>query len=520
MAPLPPPPPRSTDITWLGLAALVAATAAAAASSVTAVEALPFHGVSSSALGSLKMQRLRRKPARNVLLNRRLQPRRGVGRRHRPTFLVTIPRGGHADFFDDGMYSDSDNNDVDADADGNSGNQNMNDAQQDEQQPYGYHYGQEPQDQLQQYHGYGHGYGYDDYQQQQQLAQAQAEAAQATYLSQVASISRMNGKTASLALRLAVEINQKLRRGTEAPHAYRNSDDDSLRHLHMDLVDENEALEPPCPPPPPPPSQSQPQIHQQHQSTWQMQPFRQKMEESKHQNEHEWQPKVRRPDPESGGTYYSNPNQHTIFHADSPRNGASTESLTGLRRWGMDLHHYIEQICRAMECSGEDIPLMLARALIYLDRACSVDTERHYGYNGESSQPCPPLLPRTVHRLVLAAMVLSCRVGRGQGGIEYDGAYCEISTLFGVPSSSLATMEAIMRDALGVEGLWIDFYKLVHYLAAWRQKFTEEGTNGGPSFSSDSGVTNMDISDSNNDSAEASPPDNDVEDLDDNVDDL
>lgn len=188
------------------------------------------------------------------------------------------------------------------------------------------------------------------------------------------------------------------------------------------------------------------------------------------------------------------------------------------------MHQYIEQICRAMECSDEDIPLMMARALIYLDRACSFETERHYGYNGESSQPCPPLLPRTVHRLVLAAMVLSCRVGRGQGGIEYDGAYCEISTLFGIPSSSLATMEAIMRDALGVEGLWVDFYKLVHYLTAWRQKFTKEGANGSPSSStSDSSVTNMDISDKNDgndDSVQPSPPEDDVEDLDDNVDDL
>lgn len=154
MAPLPPPPPRSTDIIWIGRAALVAATAAAAAASITVVDALPFHRLSSAALGSLKMQRLRRTPAQDVLLDRRLQQRRGVGRRHRPTFLVTIPRGGHADFFDDGMYSDSDNNnnDGDADADGNSGNQTMNDAQQGEQQPYGYHNGQEPQDQLQQYH--------------------------------------------------------------------------------------------------------------------------------------------------------------------------------------------------------------------------------------------------------------------------------------------------------------------------------------------------------------------------------
>lgn len=186
----------------------------------------------------------------------------------------------------------------------------------------------------------------------------------------------------------------------------------------------------------------------------------------------------------------------------------------------MDLHQYIEQISRAMECSDEDIPLMMARALIYLDRACSVNTERNYGYNGESSQPCPPLLPRTVHRLVLAAMVLSCRVGRGQGGIEYDGAYCEISTLFGVPSNSLATMEAIMRDALGVEGLWIDFYKLAHYLTAWRQKFIEEETHESLSSSNDSSDTNMDISDSNSDSAQESPPDDDVEDLDDNVEDL
>jgi hypothetical protein len=257
-----------------------------------------------------------------------------------------------------------------------------------------------------------------------------------------------------------------------------------------------------------------------------MQPFRQKMQEPQHQNEHEWQPKIKRPDPESEGAYY-NSNQHTIFHADMPRTGPSTESLTGVKRWGVELQQYIEEICRAMKCSDEDIPLVLARALIYLDRACSVGTERHNGYHSESSQPCPPLLPRTVHRLVLAAMVLSCRIGRGQGGVEYDGAYCEMSTQFGVPSNSLATMEAIMRDALGMEGLWIDFPKLVHYLSAWRQTFTEEGADGCLS-SSDLGATIMDTDNNsdlphpsspedimdNGDLSQASPPE-DVEDLDD-----
>jgi len=439
-----------------------------------------------------------------------IQQRRGIGR-HRPTFLVTIPRGGHADFFDDGMYSDN----SDSDDKGGNGdqNQNMDGAQHGQQQPYDANnqWEDQAQDQLQNYHGYGYdSYQQQQQQQQQQLAQAQAEAAQeAAYLSQVASRSRMNARTASLALRLTVEINRRLRRGTEAPPAYRNTDDDSLRHLHMDLVDEGEASELPPPPPPPQP--------QQHQSSWQMQPFRQKTQEPQNQNEHEWQPKIRRPDAESGGTY-SNCNQHTIFHADRPRNGPVAESLAGDKRWRLDLHQYIEEICRAMECSNEDTPLVLARALMYLDRACSVETERHYGYQNESSQPCPPLLPQTVHRLVLAAMVLSCRVSRGQGGIEYDGAYCEISTQFGVASNSLATMEAVMRDALGGEGLWIDFYKLVQYLSAWRETFTEEGANGDAFSKNSDGSSIAHVSESD-ESVQPKPPVGDAEDFDENVDD-
>lgn len=498
----PPTPARSTDSTpsWLGVAAIVALTAVAA--TTTVVEAAPFQQASLLALGP------RRKATQDVQIEIALptirQRRRGIGR-HRPTFLVTIPRGGHADFFDDGMYSDS----SDGDDRGGSGDQNQNTdgAQNGQQQPSDANnqWGQHAQDQLQNYQEYG----YDSHQQQQQqLAQAQAEAAQAAYLSRVASTSRMNARTASLALRLTVEINQKLRRGTEAPSAYCNSNDDSLRHLHMDLVDGGEASEPPPPPPPPTP---QPQNHQ---SSWQMQPFRQNAQEPQNQDEHEWKPKIRRPNAESGGTHYSR-NQHTIFHADRPRDRSVTESLTGVKRWGVDLQQYIEKICRAMKCSEEDMPLVLARALIYLDRACNVETERNFGYQNEASLPCPPLLPQTVHRLLLAAMVLSCRVGRGQGGIEYDGAYCEISTQFGVASNSLATMEAVMRDALGMEGLWIDFYKLVHYLSAWRETFTEEGAMGGP-FSENSDVSITDVSQS--DELDQPKPPSDDEDIDDIID--
>ena len=72
-----------------------------------------------------------------------------------------------------------------------------------------------------------------------------------------------------------------------------------------------------------------------------------------------------------------------------------------------------------------------------------------------------------------------------------------------------------MRDALGMEGLWIDFYKLVHYLSAWRETFTEEGAMGGP-FSENSDVSITDVSQS--DELDQPKPPSDDEDIDDIID--
>jgi len=466
--------------------------------SVGDAQARPFHSV------SLPKSLWRGGSIRRGLYDRFCQshlPKHGA---YNPRRI--IPRGGssaraastpaYADFFDDGMHSDS-GSDANMEARSSAASSN----QQPYEQSYEEQHYQQQYPQNQQQSGTLANYNQQQYQQEEgvmplhghgQLHQDQV-AAHAAYVARVASTSRMNCYTISLALRYTCEINRRLRHGTDAPHAYFSSNDNSCRHLHMDLMEGSST------------SSSQQEQPTSRQQSWELQHHRHQHQSGVSAPAHhanEWNPPIRRPDPESEVLTHEK-NQLSVFHAPSPRRGYAGKPLTGVERWGVEVERYLKEICEKMDCSENVTALVLARALIYLDRACSVETERqtyhgstHWsagvppGYS-QMASPCPAIMPRTVHRLILTAIVLSCRALRGQAGPEYDGAYCENFVHFGITPSSLSAMEAAMRDALGTEGLYVDESKLAQYLLSWGHTFTQdqgetkEDVNSSGSSSSD-----------------------------------
>lgn len=132
----------------------------------------------------------------------------------------------------------------------------------------------------------------------------------------------------------------------------------------------------------------------------------------------------------------------TVFHSKSPREGVS-----GVLRWGPDLEAFISSLFH--QCfqisSLESQSTLLTMAMIYLDRACSVETVRLTNDGG-----CPYLTPRTVHRLVLTAMTLAQRTL--YHGTEQSSIRTCIEQTFGISPTELHSMEYLMLSAMGDYG--------------------------------------------------------------------
>ena len=160
----------------------------------------------------------------------------------------------------------------------------------------------------------------------------------------------------------------------------------------------------------------------------------------------------------------------TIFHAKSPRNKSSRR---GAARWGPELLPYlqflVEDVLKLSENNQRS--LIIALSLLYLDRACSVETPRSNTGQQEQQQylPCPYLQPRTVHRLVLISLLTAARTVVGNDIV----APTEIEKLLGIPSSQLEQMECKFQNALGDLGLFVDPYQLFQWMKQWQHKFTK-----------------------------------------------
>jgi hypothetical protein len=121
--------------------------------------------------------------------------------------------------------------------------------------------------------------------------------------------------------------------------------------------------------------------------------------------------------------------------------------------------------------------LILALSLLYLDRACSVETPRSSSSSssntGQQQQqqhlPCPFLQPRTVHRLVLISLLFAARSVVGDN-CDYT---LDIEKLLGIPSLQLKQMESYFHNALGDLGLFVDPIQLQQWMMRWQHKFTK-----------------------------------------------
>lgn len=155
----------------------------------------------------------------------------------------------------------------------------------------------------------------------------------------------------------------------------------------------------------------------------------------------------------------------TIFHARTPRRDAPGEAPPrGVARWGPELLPYLEHIVDLLGIAsgGVEIPL----AMIYLDRACSVETHRTNGV-----PPCPFCTPRTVHRLSLASLLLATQAVNGWTEAEMLAQFEKVAFL-GIPEAQLQQMVDWMRGALGDTGLMVTVPQMQEWGRNWESIFS------------------------------------------------
>lgn len=161
----------------------------------------------------------------------------------------------------------------------------------------------------------------------------------------------------------------------------------------------------------------------------------------------------------------------TVFHAKQPRAPrASAKQLVGADRWGPDLPRYLEFLADTLGLDQTDASLEFSLALIYMDRASSVETPRN-NPSLEGTPVVPPVpycTPRTVHRLILTSLLLSLEAIHGTSlHHHYPG---KLESL-GIPLSQLEQMVDWMRSALGDLGFYVSPEQLVEWKRTWEAKF-------------------------------------------------
>lgn len=150
--------------------------------------------------------------------------------------------------------------------------------------------------------------------------------------------------------------------------------------------------------------------------------------------------------------------QLTIFHAKTPRQTQS-KVLRGASRWGPDLETYIEHVTKALKV--HDNPLVLSLAILYLDRASSVETPRSNG-----ALACPYVSPRTVHRLMLVSLIIATKA-------VYHTVDLTSITSLGISEMQLEHMENWMRLALGDQGLYVQSEQLHEFFGNWERTWNK-----------------------------------------------
>jgi len=223
----------------------------------------------------------------------------------------------------------------------------------------------------------------------------------------------------------------------------------------------------------------------------------------------------------------------TIFHSlepwkppnssssDSSGDETSEESRRGVSRWGPDLDKYLDTLLCSIglgtvenenaesssstESTSSNVStlsthtinnsknnrspmederqLVLSLTLLNLDHSISLDTPRHVDpHTGRPwYPPCPQILPRTVHRLVLTAMIIATKSVRGDGDssrLLRDAA----NKLLGGETYTVSDMDvgqmeqwmlhALGADASGTSGQWqISAEAVQDFMRRWSETF-------------------------------------------------
>ncbi|GAX24840.1 hypothetical protein FisN_6Hh391 [Fistulifera solaris] len=152
----------------------------------------------------------------------------------------------------------------------------------------------------------------------------------------------------------------------------------------------------------------------------------------------------------------------TVFHAKRLYEG----NAQGARRWGPELSQYLHTLVSFFGSDFENTMSItdLTLAMIFMDRACSVETPRSDGHS-----PCPYCTPRTVHRLLVASVLVAVEANRGAPISEE--LRTQLSKVLGIPHSELEHMVDWVRGALGDQGTFVSSEQLQDFALTWKSRF-------------------------------------------------
>ncbi len=172
----------------------------------------------------------------------------------------------------------------------------------------------------------------------------------------------------------------------------------------------------------------------------------------------------------------------TVFHSaehlepnGNEKRGNATEQITRLKllRWGPELHSYLKTLLYAIgldengtsdsgnivhntanikQQQQDELQIILSLTLLYLDRSTNTPLQVD-PFTGQSwCPPCPHLLPRTVHRLLLTAISFAAKSVRGDKSISNklrNAANSLLNEEQAISQVNMETMENWMLNALG-----------------------------------------------------------------------
>ena len=320
-------------------------------------------------------------------------------------------------------------------------------------------------------------------------------------------------KTASLALRLTCETNRRLYRGTIGSEMKIGTEKKINNHEQHDMH---------------PPSfeyQQQQQRQQQQQQHCSQQEHGQMMVPStippaiESVTEDERAEERRREE----GTIFHSVEPWEPTTADLTDSNNEGEIRRGISRWGPDIEEYLETLLSSIGLGNDDLDslpgrksrasssptdnpnasalsahavshkhrspmederqLILSLTLLYLDHSISLDTPRHMDpHTGRSwYPPCPQIMPSTVHRLVLTAMIVALKTMRGEDNAPkllleasnklFDSDKYEISGM-DIDQMEQWMLQSLGADASGTNGQWqISAEEVQDFMRKWSETF-------------------------------------------------